>query len=338
METLLASEPALVLMRGDRAKAAHDVKSVLLQLAAVGIEAGGFEHDVLLYAFLLCADPSGCSATTLAEKYLDRRLAATPEEHAETALAVLEIVRPQVERAGLLPLYQEVDLPLVPVLARMEREGVRIDPGQLKKLSSRLDQEINRLALEICRIAGKSFNINSPQQLGKVLFEDMGLPTPVKYGKGKQISTAADVLEALVEEHEVARKVLEYRQLTKLKGTYVDALPQLIRPDTGRLHTTFNQAGAATGRLSSFNPNLQNIPIRTELGREIRAAFIPREGWRIIVASYTARRRSDWRRASASIARKPSATFEPTSSATRAFGSSSTKPSRRYGTAAFRRR
>ena len=115
----------------------------------------------------------------------------------------------------------------------------------------------------------------------------MGLPAPVKYGKGKEISTAADVLEELAEEHEIARKVLEYRQLTKLKGTYVDALPSADRPGTGRVHTTFNQIGAATGRLSSSNPNLQNIPIRTELGREIRAAFIPREGWRLMVADYS---------------------------------------------------
>jgi DNA polymerase-1 len=123
--------------------------------------------------------------------------------------------------------------------------------------------------------------------LGKILFEEMNLPAPVKYGKGKTISTAADVLEGLAEEYEIARLVLEYRQLAKLKGTYIDALPLLIDPVTHRLHTTFNQAGAATGRLSSSNPNLQNIPIRTELGREIRAAFVPREGWRLVVADYS---------------------------------------------------
>ena len=126
-----------------------------------------------------------------------------------------------------------------------------------------------------------------PQQLGKVLFEDLNLPTPVKYGKGKQISTAADVLEALCEDYEIARQVLEYRQIAKLKGTYVDALPALIRSATGRVHTTFNQTGAATGRLSSSNPNLQNIPIRTELGRQIRTAFVPRDGWQLIVADYS---------------------------------------------------
>jgi len=124
-------------------------------------------------------------------------------------------------------------------------------------------------------------------QLGKILFEELNLPAPVKYGKGKSISTAADVLEGLAAEHEIARKVLEYRQLSKLKGTYIDALPDLIDLKTGRIHTTFNQTGAATGRLSSSNPNLQNIPIRTELGREIRAAFVPREGWKLVVADYS---------------------------------------------------
>jgi DNA polymerase-1 len=150
-----------------------------------------------------------------------------------------------------------------------------------------MEEEIARLSGEIYEIAGKAFNINSPQQLGKVLFEDLNLPAPTKSGKGKVISTAADVLEDLAEEHEIASKVLEHRQLSKLKGTYADSLPVLIDPATGRVHTTFNQAGAATGRLSSSNPNLQNIPIRTELGREIRAAFIPEPGWKLIVADYS---------------------------------------------------
>jgi DNA polymerase-1 len=162
-----------------------------------------------------------------------------------------------------------------------------VDPAEMRRLSDLMDSEIQRLTKEIYALAGKSFNINSPQQLGKVLFEDLRLPAPVKYGKGKTISTAADVLEDLATEYEICRQVLEYRQLVKLKGTYVDALPALIEPGTGRLHTSFNQTGAATGRLSSSNPNLQNIPIRTELGREIRAAFIPREGWKLVVADYS---------------------------------------------------
>jgi DNA polymerase-1 len=150
-----------------------------------------------------------------------------------------------------------------------------------------MEQEIGALSSTIYELAGKTFNINSPQQLGKVLFEDLNLPSPVKYGKGKVTSTAADVLEGLAEEFPIAQKVLDFRQLVKLKGTYVDALPALIDPFSGRLHTTFNQAGSATGRLSSSNPNLQNIPIRTEVGREIRAAFIPRPGWKLIVADYS---------------------------------------------------
>ena len=131
------------------------------------------------------------------------------------------------------------------------------------------------------------FNINSPKQLGDVLFNKLALPMPAKYGKGKKISTAVDVLEGLAAEHEVPRLVLEYRQLTKLKSTYVDALPALIRSQTGRVHTTFGQTGTATGRLSSTNPNLQNIPIRTELGREIRAAFIAEPGHVLLAADYS---------------------------------------------------
>jgi len=272
---------------GERAKVAHDFKSLMLGLPGEGIEPGGLKHDILLYAFLICADPSGCSATTLAEKYLDRKLLPPAEQAAEATLAIYEKLSPEIEKDGLRELYEKIDLPLVAVLARMEREGIRIDTAQLSALGARMETDIQRLGIEISRLAGKTFNINSPQQLGKVLFEDMGLPTPVKYGKGKQISTAADVLEDLAAEHEIARKVLDYRQLTKLKGTYVDALPALIRHDTGRVHTTFNQIGAATGRLSSSNPNLQNIPIRSELGREIRAAFIPREGWQLVVADYS---------------------------------------------------
>jgi DNA polymerase-1 len=150
-----------------------------------------------------------------------------------------------------------------------------------------MDSEIQRLSDEVYKLAGRPFNINSPQQLGKVLFEELGLPAPVVRGKGKVISTAAGILEELSGSYPIAAKVLEYRQLAKLKGTYVDALPVLIDPATGRLHTSFNPAGAATGRLSSSNPNLQNIPIRTELGREIRAAFIPRQGWKLLVADYS---------------------------------------------------
>ncbi len=271
----------------ERKKIAHDVKSVVLALAKYGIEARGFEHDVMLYAFLLSADPSGCSPEVLAERFLERRVSAAAEQQADCSLTLAERLSADVDEQKLREVYRTIDLPVSYVLARMEGTGIRIEPAALKGLSESMDADLQRISKDVYDLAGKPFNINSPQQLGKVLFEDLNLPAPVKYGKGKTISTAADVLETLAAEHEIARKVLEYRQLSKLKGTYVDALPLLIDPSTGRLHTTFNQAGAATGRLSSSNPNLQNIPIKTELGREIRAAFVPNEGWTLVVADYS---------------------------------------------------
>jgi DNA polymerase-1 len=270
-----------------RVKAAHDSRATLAMLAELGIEGKGFAHDLMLYAFLLCAEPTGCSAEALAERQLDRKLNRDADQQADATRTLLDKLLPEIEAHGLRELYETIDLPLAAVLARMERTGIRIEPAQLAVLSERMDAEMTRLSGEIHVLAGKPFNINSPQQLGKVLFEDLGLPTPFKYGKGKTISTAADVLEGLAADHEIARKVLDYRQLSKLKGTYVDALPALIHPRTERLHTSFNQIGAATGRLSSSNPNLQNIPIRSELGREIRAAFVPETGWKLIVADYS---------------------------------------------------
>ena len=190
-------------------------------------------------------------------------------------------------RQGCVKLYEEMDLPLVPVLARMEQAGVKIDTAALSQMSTELEREIAVKAKEIYEAAGMEFNVGSPKQLGDVLFNRMNLPKPVKYGKGRTISTAVDVLEELAENHPIARMVLDYRQLTKLKSTYVDALPALINPATGRLHTTFGQTGTATGRLSSANPNLQNIPIRTELGRGIRAAFIAEPGHVLLTADYS---------------------------------------------------
>jgi DNA polymerase-1 len=270
-----------------RAKIACDVKAAMLALGNMGIEARGFTEDIMLYAFLLDADPGGCALEEQAQRRLDLKLGDAPEQRADLTLELWNHLNPAVDERGLRKLYDAIDLPLAGVLTRMERTGVLIDAAELHRLSGLMEGEIARLTAEIHEAAGKPFNISSPQQLGKVLFQDLGLPAPVKYGKGKVISTAADVLEELAPEHEIVRKVLEYRQLTKLKGTYVDALPSLIDARTGRLHTSFNQAGAATGRLSSSNPNLQNIPIKTELGREIRAAFVPRPGWKMIVADYS---------------------------------------------------
>jgi DNA polymerase-1 len=276
-----------VLESGAIPKIVHDAKGFSVACSAIGIAPKNLTEDVMLYAFLLSADPGGCSPEALAERYLDRKLNAAAEQQAEATLAVAEMLRPQVERQELLSVYRDIDLPLTPVLAQLETVGIRIDTAVLAELSVRLTERIEKIAQKVFDMAGHPFNINSPQQLGKILFEEMALPAPVKYGKGKVISTAADVLESLAPAYPVAQLVLDYRQLTKLKGTYIDALPSLIRPQTGRLHTTFNQTGAATGRLSSSNPNLQNIPIRTEEGREIRAAFIPEPGWQLVVADYS---------------------------------------------------
>jgi DNA polymerase-1 len=268
-------------------KAAADLKTLTLDLLKRGVHARGFRDDVSIYSFLIDADPSGCSLETMVERRLDLRAGPRADERALFIHELNELIRPEIDRRGLRRLYEEIELPLADVLARMEFTGIRVDPAELARLSLLLDADIMRLTAEIHALAGREFNIASPQQLGKVLFEEMGLPAPVRYGKGKTISTAADVLEGLAAEHPVVQKALDYRQLTKLKGTYVDALPELIDPATGRLHTSFNQTGAATGRLSSSNPNLQNIPIKTELGREIRAAFVPREGWDLVVADYS---------------------------------------------------
>ena len=266
-----------------RVSIGHDAKSLIRRFG----DAPNLRHDVMLYAFLLTADTGSADLAKLSEQYLSRPLDSDPAAQADATLSLYQQLRPQVESQKLTEVYDTIDLPLVRVLARMEEIGVRIDPEQLRHMSGRMEDEIARLSGEIFAITGKTFNISSPQQLGKVLFEDMNLPAPVRMGKGKVMSTAADVLEELAGDHPIAGKVLEHRQLSKLKGTYADALPILIDPSTGRVHTTFNQVGAATGRLSSSNPNLQNIPIRTELGREIRAAFVPEPGWKLIVADYS---------------------------------------------------
>ena len=268
-------------------KASSDLKSLVLASYKWGIPLRGLRDDISVYSFLLEADPGSCSLEAMVERRLDLRAGPRADERASFVHELNETLHPEIDRRGFRKLYEDIELPLASVLARMEHEGILVDTVELSRLSTLMESSIATLTSQIHSIAGREFNVSSPQQLGKVLFEEMKLPAPVKYGKGKTISTAADVLEALAPEHEIVRLVLEYRQLTKLKGTYVDALPALIDPSTGRIHTSFNQTGAATGRLSSSNPNLQNIPIKTELGREIRAAFIPRPGWKLVVADYS---------------------------------------------------
>ena len=268
-------------------KAVHDYKAAIHAFDPLGISLADVRHDPMLYSYLLDPTYSSHRLADVALRRFNLKLAGELAESADITGRLSVALRSEIEQAGLAKLYEEMDLPLVPVLARMEHAGVKIDTAALSRMSTELEREVAAKEKEIYEVAGMEFNVGSPKQLGDVLFNRMNLPKPVKYGKGRTISTAVDVLEELAENHPIARMVLDYRQLTKLKSTYVDALPALINPSTGRLHTTFGQTGTATGRLSSANPNLQNIPIRTELGRGIRAAFIAEPGHLLLTADYS---------------------------------------------------
>ena len=290
-DTALAERVKSLLEDAKAPKTLHDLKSALHYFAEHfperGVLLAGVEHDPMLYSYLLDPTYSSHSLPEVALRRLNLKLSGNLAEAADVTGRLASVLRKEVDEQGLTSVYQEIDMPLVPVLARMEEAGVKIDLAALEQMSGKLQREAAIKAREIYERSGAEFNINSPKQLGDVLFNKLALPMPVKYGKGKKISTAVDVLEGLAADHEVPRLVLEYRQLTKLKSTYVDALPALIRSHSGRVHTTFGQTGTATGRLSSANPNLQNIPIRTELGREIRAAFIAEPGHVLLAADYS---------------------------------------------------
>jgi DNA polymerase-1 len=268
-------------------KAVHDYKAAIHALDSLGITLQGVRHDPMLYSYLLDPTYSSHRLADVALRRFNLKLSGDLAEAADITFRLAAALREDVKQAGLTKLYEEMDLPLVPVLARMEQAGVKIDTAALAQMSTELEREIKTKARDIYEVAGCEFNIASPRQLGDVLFNKLSLPKPFKYGKGRAISTAVDVLEGLAEENPIARMVLDYRQLTKLKSTYVDTLPALINTSTRRLHTTFGQTGTATGRLSSANPNLQNIPIRTELGRGIRAAFIAEPGHLLLTADYS---------------------------------------------------
>ncbi|MGA9552552.1 MAG: DNA polymerase I [Candidatus Sulfotelmatobacter sp.] len=276
-----------ILTAANSPKAIHDYKAAIHALDSLGIHLQGVQHDPMLYSYLLDPTYSSHRLADVALRRFNLKLSGDLAEAADVTGRLTTAFREEVRQAGLTKLYDEIDLPLVPVLARMEQAGVKIDTSALAKMSTELEREIGVKAKEIYEAAGTEFNIGSPKQLGDVLFNRMNLAKPIKYGKGRVISTAVDVLETLAEDHPIARMVLDYRQLTKLKSTYVDTLPALINRSTGRLHTTFGQTGTATGRLSSANPNLQNIPIRTELGRGIRAAFIAEPGHVLLTADYS---------------------------------------------------
>ena len=210
-------------------------------------------------------------------------------EDADVTWQLKQLFEPMLQEIGVRDLFDTIEIPLIPVLASMEKEGVRIDSEVLRDYSVELDGEIKRIEQSIYQDAGTTFNIASPKQLGDILYERLKIvENPKQTSKTKQYSTAEDVLAKLERKHPVIGKILEYRSLTKLKSTYVDVLPTLVGPRDGRVHTSYNQAVAATGRLSSNNPNLQNIPIRTEKGREIRKAFIPRkDDFTLLSADYS---------------------------------------------------
>jgi DNA polymerase-1 len=265
-----------------RPKIVHDPKLVELLAGPVA----GIRQATMLYSYLLRPTTAKHSLADAVLRQESVNLSGAPGEHAEHLQRLAPLLRKEVEAQGLAELYETIDLPLAPVLAAMERDGVRVNPKELDAMSKTMEREIRSLEKAIWKLAGSEFNINSPQQLAEILFDKMGLTLGGRR-RGKPRSTAADVLEELALLHELPRKVLEYRELTKLKSTYVDALPKLIHAGTGRLHTSFSQTTAATGRLSSSDPNLQNIPVRTELGRQIRAAFVASPGNTLLSADYS---------------------------------------------------
>ena len=292
-------------------KIGHDLKSDSLVLQRHGVTLQGIGLDTMLASYLLDATRSGHPLETASLEYLGYKalveedicgkgakavaLVDTPPEsmltfaaeRADLSLQLADALWPMLVRDELDRVYRELEQPLVPVLVAMERAGVRVDGAALAGQSLRIDRELATRSAQIFEIAGEAFNINSPQQLSKILFDKLQLPALKRNVKTKTASTAVEVLEELALTHELPRLILEWRALQKLKGTYVDALPELVNPETGRVHTSFNQAVAATGRLSSSDPNLQNIPIRTELGREIRRAFIADAGHVLISADYS---------------------------------------------------
>ena len=268
-------------------KAVHDEKAARQALAGAGIELRGVVHDTALYSYLLQPTTAKHDLEDVVARRLGLPLSGSVAEKADFVGRLAGVLRPDVETQGLAGVYETIEQPLSAVLAAMERAGVRLDPQALAVMSTGFDEEIARLTACIYELAGTDFNLNSPKQLSEILFEKLQLPPPRKRGKTQVASTAADVLEELAGAHELPARVLEYRELAKLKSTYIDVLPAKIHPRTGRLHTEFNQTGTATGRLSSSDPNLQNIPIRTEMGNRIRAAFVADPGWALVGADYS---------------------------------------------------
>jgi DNA polymerase-1 len=279
-------------------KTTHDLKYALCLLEPEGIKVEQVVDDTQIQAYLLHSDRTKLEVSALAQEYLGGEIEVRSDslvaQAADLASQLAGVLNRKIEQDELQFdyqkekldfLYRQVELPLVPLLRDMERAGFRVDPEVLAGLSVEMEKEIENLSQQIYRLAGREFNIASPSQLGEV-FEELNFEVSRRTSTGK-ISTSRDVLEELAEKYELPQLVIEHRELAKLKGTYVDAFPALIDPADGRIHTTLNQTATATGRISSTDPNLQNIPIRTEMGRRIRRAFIPAPGHVLLSADYS---------------------------------------------------
>jgi DNA polymerase-1 len=279
MKPLLVSE--------SHGKAVHNSKLLRILLAKEGIALEGVTDDTMLYSYLLDPLATSHSLEDVMLRRQGRKLSASTADWADGTRQLAALLVPEIAREELKRVYDEIELPLSGVLADVEAVGIRLDARVLASMSGEFDKDLTGLTREIYDLAGQPFDIDSPKQLGEILFDKLKLPGGKRLKKSGQYSTDASVLESLAEKHELPRKVLDYRTRTKLKSTYLDALPKFINPQTGRLHTTFSQTGARTGRLSSFNPNLQNIPIGDEFGLRIRSAFVADAGCRLISADYS---------------------------------------------------
>ncbi|HEX3368018.1 MAG TPA: DNA polymerase I, partial [Candidatus Cybelea sp.] len=261
----------------------YDVKRLTHVFENAGAGGARFSDDAMIGAHLLDPSRGFADVEDAAAAFLGLDL---PEDAAAAADATLQLIakaRTELEARGQLSLYEEVELPLAPVLAKMESAGVAIDPAELRVIGERVDASAEALRARIYDVSGEEFNIGSPQQLGKVLFGKLNIPGAKKTKTGW--ATGVEVLQGLAREYPICALVLEWREVTKLKNTYIDVIPQLVDPKDGRLRTEFNQTATATGRLSSTNPNLQNIPVRGELGRRIRRAFVARSDEYVLLAA-----------------------------------------------------
>jgi DNA polymerase-1 len=290
------------LLRKPKQWVIHDLKPLYLLAQRRGWKLKENFHDTMLMAYLVKPNQKDFSLNQLGLEYLQHKLQKGESndsglfeeqsaeilcEQADLTFQLYDALLPQVEEKKLGKLLEEIEMPLIQVLARMEEHGVKVDCKLLQEMSQEAEGEISRLTQEIHEISGEEFNLNSPRQLSTVLFEKLNLPVMKKTRKAGHYATGVEVLEELAETYEIARLILDYRELSKLKNTYLDALPKLVNPRTGRIHTSYNQMVAATGRLSSSNPNLQNIPIKSEQGRKIRLAFIADSGYQILAADYS---------------------------------------------------